>query len=577
VNGRRRAASSAVALTLLVLGTVSFARSWAAVRDLAWPGLDIQYRELAAAQTILDQGYGADPTYLNERVWYNPMAAWAVVGLSNVTHVSPRALVARAGPIVNFVTPAALFVLVAVLFDAFAGVAAVAAFIFATARDLPFTYAATYSPWFAPENFGQGFLYLALVAAYFGFRPDAAVAWSVLAGALLGVTFLTHTAPAIIGGLVFVGAALALPNPASVAGGRTRVMLRVGVALGVAFVVSLPFARHILGHYHLRIVNDFPSQSPSDLLDLNDLPATALKMITLPAIVALVALARRAASRPDRGTRFFLVWVGAVSLPLVLHVCRLLLGKAGVVLPAVVPAFHFFCYATTLVAVGFGVGLRDLSVALADRLARRRFEGNAAAPLAPGSAPLAAGLLACGLALACAAVYYPRYTSRDDFASIRADSVSMNRELPTDVIAWIRAHTSPDDVFLCTDDASLYLVAPAGRKVVATNRYFSNPYVDWAARDADRRLMFTMLGRGDVDGFSALARKYRVGYVLISADRSPFWLEASGMRASDLADVEPAAVAAHPGFRMAFRNDRFAIVAIGAERVERAAAVSFRR
>ena len=49
------AAVAAVFATAAVLAAISFSQNWSTVRDLSWPGADIQFRELAAAQTILDQ------------------------------------------------------------------------------------------------------------------------------------------------------------------------------------------------------------------------------------------------------------------------------------------------------------------------------------------------------------------------------------------------------------------------------------------------------------------------------------------------------------------------------------------
>lgn len=551
----RSASTLAVAALAGVFVLVGFLQNRSVVRDIAWPGLDIQYRELAGAQTILDQGYGPDAAYAGERTWYNPMAIWIIAGLSRLSGLSPSLLIAQSGPYINLLAPVSLFVLVAVLFDQFAALAAVAAFIFVVGTAFPFMYSATYSPWFAPENFAQAWMYLSIACASIAFSRDRSRLWVIAGGALLGATFLTHAAPALVCGVVWV---ILAARDSIRSGGPRGSFLRLAAAVGVAFVVSLPFTAQILGHYHLAILNHFPGQSPSDFLDLNELPSLARQLLTVPVVLAVGALGLRAVDRRDRGTEVVLALLGAVLLFLLAHVLRLLLLKAGLSLPSVVPDYHFFFYLMAVVSIGAGLALRDLGSALVARVGKRRDDRPAFASLS--------GFATCGLTVLLVGGSYSRYQQRFDFTELRQEIVAAGARFPSDVVRWIRTHSSPEDVFLSTDDASLYIVAPAGRKVVATNRYFSNPYVDWVARDADRRAMFDKLAQSDAAGFGAMARKYGVRFVIVSADRSPEWLRASGMRVSDLPVIDPEALGTLPGFTLAFRSDRFGIVALGHER-----------
>ena len=543
-----RLSIAVLAVTVTGLLALAFANNWAVVRDLSSPGIDIQYRETAAAQTLLDQGYGPDSAYLHERVWYNPMSAWVAAALSRLSTAAVPVVVARSGPVVNLVAPAALFVLLATTVDVLAATAGVAAFIFLIGTWLPFYYSATYSPWFSPENFGQAFLYVLFVLVYRAWRPRASLAWSVGAGVALGLTFLTHTAPALIGGLVVVGVAAV-----EVWRGEDRVLAvkRVSIVVVTAFLVSLPFGVEILGHYRLHIVNPFPSQSPSDLLDLNELPALVRRLLTLPVLVAAVAFVARA-RRPDAGTRLLLVCLGVVGAFLAVHLAALALGKVGIQLPSIIPPFHFFFYLMTMVAVGFGIGIRDALCALVDRATRTR-AASAAAP-----AGWSATAVCCVTLIWVAAEYKP-YALRADFTEVRDEVAQLNRHYASDAIAWIRANTSSDDVFLSMDDASLYLITPAGRKVVATNRYFSNPYVDWAGRDRDRSVMLHQLERGDLDGFAALARRYRVRFVVLTPNPSDEWLRSAGVRRSDLPALDAATLVQLPGFSLALRTPDFVV------------------
>jgi len=546
LRGRLAGVVAALALALCAIG---FAQNRSVVRDVVWPGFDVQYRELASAQTLLDEGYGPDSSYSREHAWYNPMTAWIIAAASRATGMPAPTVVNRLGPYVNLTAPVALFVMTAVLFDGVVAVAALAAFIFLVGTEFPFYYSAAYSPWFAPESFGQAPLYLLLAAVCRAFRPGSSLGWSVACGVLLGVTFLTHTAPALLGGAVIV---LVGAFEMRRLGGPRESLPRIAVALAVALAVSLPFAFEILWRYHLKIVNELPSASPSNLLDLNELPSLA-RTIALPVAVAAVALGLRAARRLNQGMRVTLAFAAVVVLLLAAHVVRLLLGKVGIHVPPVVPALHFFFYLMTLVAVGVGVAIADASAAVVRRLRR----GSAAA-----DGGFAGGLVACAVTVVLVAVAYPRYLQRRDFTDTKTEATELSERFPADVVAWIRANTDPEDVFLCTDDASLYVVPPAGRKVVATNRYFSNPYVDWKGRDAARARMFELLKRQDVPGFRAAAAQYGVRFVLLTRDRSREWLRPSGLLPRDLPEVEADGLKGLPAFALAFQNERFAIFAV---------------
>jgi hypothetical protein len=556
VNVKKRArlrgwSAALVAVVALGLGAIAFVQNRSVAYELAWPGFDVPFRELASAQTILDQGYGPDSNYIHEHSWYNPMTAWLIAAATRVSGTPAPIVVSRLAPYVNLAAPAAVFLLTAVIFDGFAAVAAMAAFIFLVGTEFPFYYSATYSPWFSPESYGQAWLYLLLAALCRAFRPAASLAWSVACGALLGLTFLTHTAPALIGGAVIV--LLGILEMRQLGGARES-LTRVAVALGVAFVVSLPLDFEILFLYHLKVINEFPSQSPDTLLDLNELP-DLVRIIALPVLVAAAGFSIRAARRLDLRMRVLLIWSAVAASLLIANFGQELLNKVGVHLPPVVPALHFFYYFMAIVSIGVGVAISEAGAAIVRQLGWGSRTG------VPESR-LAEGLATCALTLVLVAAAYPRYLQRSDFTELKDEAAALSQRFPADVVTWIRSHTSSDDVFLCTDDASLYIVPPAGRKVVSTNRYFSNPYVDWVARETDRARMFDQLKQHDIAGFHGLAAKYGVRYILLTRDRSSAWLRASGMRPADLPDFDAASLSGIASFELVFENDRFAILAV---------------
>jgi hypothetical protein len=70
-------------------------------------------------------------------------------------------------------------------------------------------------------------------------------------------------------------------------------------------------------------------------------------------------------------------------------------------------------------------------------------------------------------------------------------------------------------VILATASDSHFLVAPAGRPVVAVPAAQSNPYVEQGGREADQKRMLHALVTGDAATFTPLADRYGVSHVLL--------------------------------------------------------------
>jgi hypothetical protein len=115
---------------------------------------------------------------------------------------------------------------------------------------------------------------------------------------------------------------------------------------------------------------------------------------------------------------------------------------------------------------------------------------------------------------------FPLYLNRIDF--IPARNYAIERSQKSEELAayqWIRKHTKKNDVFLATDYHSLFVINPAGRKTVCTKKEFSNPFVDFRKRNADRNRMFEYLRENHLSEFQNLAEGYSLDYV-ISSDQS---------------------------------------------------------
>jgi hypothetical protein len=115
-------------------------------------------------------------------------------------------------------------------------------------------------------------------------------------------------------------------------------------------------------------------------------------------------------------------------------------------------------------------------------------------------------------------VAYPGYRTRLEFMvdPYKAEVIRSHSEYPV-AVAWIMGATKSDSVFVATDALALHVVGPSGRKVVAVDRYFSNPFLDWTTRDRYRRRLFELAGSSNERDFIRLANLLDVSY-LISQD-----------------------------------------------------------
>jgi hypothetical protein len=544
---RAATAARAVLPELLLAGLLALAWSQAraVTADLAWPASSIQYREMAMAQTMIDQGFGPDPAYRGEAFWYNPLSGWLVAAAEGVTGRSLPEVVTRSGPFVNILAPLAFYLLVATLAGRWTALAATAGFLFVTANAFPFWEAASYSPWLTPENYGQGLLYAALFLLVLAERHSRSWVLGAAVGVALGLTFLAHTAPALILGAVLV---LLAARRAAVEKSLRGPAMRLVWMLGLALLTSLPLVASVVGRYRLAIVNHYPSQAPSTLLDLSDRPALLLKLSLqspfLPAIAALTAHFRHRRDSPEGSV--LLAWAAAVVAFLVYGDARAVAHHFGVELPMPVPTFHFFFHFMSLVSVGFGVALVGVVRAVVGRLAARTPDAR--------RGPLAELAIALSI-VACVGAAWPAHAARFDATELRQEALGFAATIPKDALAWIRARTDSDDVFLSTDEMSLYVVSPAGRKVVCTNRYFSNPYVDWAGRESDRARMFDRLRAGDVHGFDQLAARYGVTYVMASDGVTAFLRHQAGMSPGAAPPLTREEMAGRDGFETVFLGE----------------------
>jgi len=493
-------------LVFVVLLGVAFAFGFRTTRGLDWPsvnwegvGIDL-YRDISSAQTMILTGYGPDPTYLNEKTWYNPLTPSMIAATSLATGRPVHFVATRIGTFANLLAPIFFFVMVSVLFDRWTALFASAGFLFLLPGSLPSWISATYSPWFLPVNFVQAIFYLAVIALYRAVRTER-LADYVIAGLMWGLVFLGHTAPALILGVMVViwaGVSIWL-RPAE----AKPVLVRFGVMVVLSMIVSSPLIAIIVGHYGLHMKNPEPSAYSEPLLS-RELPTMIWLHVTIPMAIAIVGLVALVREKNQAARRIILSWMASASLFLIYSFIRLGGKAVGVVLPTIVPSFHFFFYLKAAMAVLFGVGLTALGRLAVARIGERGGRRGVTTERA----------IAAAICLVLLLLQARTYAARADFEPARRESMAVTGSDQVRAFAWMQLHLLPTDVVLTNDRDAATIVAPTGAKVVAIFTGFSNPYVDFDARKTARDKMFDALAKNDRPTFRTLADRYHVTYVL---------------------------------------------------------------
>jgi hypothetical protein len=429
-------------------------------RDLPGAFDPDHFRDIAQAQTARDGHPLTDPYYKGEWIWYNPLLAWTLATGSAATHTTIEDFHVHKGAWLNLLGPMLFYALGVRLVGRRAALGGLAIYLFFLVGSEQSWLTATYSPWLFAGNFSQGLFFgTALVELWAADHPTFPRV--VLAGACIGLTFLAHTAPA----LILAVAAVAL---------FWRRWPALAVAGAAALLVASPFLASIAWHYRLHVLNPEPIRYIYD-------PISPRR---IPGMVAghwfFIALAAAGLWR----IRSRLVWAW-------------LLAAAGLTastmfgLTPIVPAFHFWLYFTALVAM-----LAGRALAFVCR-----------------PAPMF-----IALTLALVAWNWKPYTERADLQGGRflaARRVADHIE----AVTLLRTVTDSDDVVFGTPASVRLIIGPAGRKTVAPDPLFSNPYVEYASRRADRDRMLAAFHAGDRKTFEDVARTRDVrAAVLTGAD-----------------------------------------------------------
>jgi hypothetical protein len=492
-------------------------------RDLEWPYDLDHYRDIAQTQTILDGGYGSDPYYLNEYIWYNPGSHFVIGVLSLLFNMGIPETIVRVGPFLNLLPLIAFCIMMRIIFGWPTALISTMAYLLIPNNCYPVWCSSLYSPWFYPSTFSQAFFYITVTLFYIALKKSLKTRYYVIVGFLLGVTFLFHTAPAFIGfGLIticFLGKmGVKLKNRQLIID-ESKSLLRKFLCLVIpALIISMIFIYFIIWHYQLKILNPLPCSWLWDQLTFEKLPSLLQKeFLHLFSLIAAFGLVHLISSKKDIAARNILLsWL---VFCLACAGCSILKSNLESLnsLPSIIPAHHFFFYLKTLSYVFFGFGAVCIGQILRKLLKNNRLLMKKIKPHLlniPFQSKTKLVVYVIITALLTLYILYVYPGNKNLYETRNACLSRMSQTHLIDLYYWVRQNTRKDDVFLCSNKFGMKAVVPAGRKVVATHICFSNPFVDYKKRNGDREKMMENLKSGGILSFFRLCVKYKVKYVI---------------------------------------------------------------
>ncbi len=470
---------------LAVIITTAFVMGLKTTKSLEWPGDSDNYRDIASAQTIADGELTSDNNYLNEKLWYNPLIPGLIASLNEITGVPIPKLYAQAGTYLNLLAPISFAVMVWILFGKRVAVLATIAFLFLINDHFRSLSLASYTPWLFPVTFMQSFFYLLIALFVYILKNQKGNRFYFLLGSFTGITFLGHVAPALLFAFI-VTFILALEFRKT---RSSEILKRIGIFVFSSILLALPLIYFVAFVYQFKTLNYAPNTWLGSF-NISNLIAENVNIALLIAAIGLVTLPQNKISKRILG-----LWIiGAAVFLIYSLVVTYLTRKQIAYLPALVPWFHFYFYLKAAEIVLFGYGLLKLCELLFVE-------------------PVV-------ILSAVTVMLFPAFMNRPDFMEDRKSAL-LNAQRFREIAAyhWIREHTQPRDVFLGSDYHSLFVINPAGRKTVCTKKEFSNPFVNFEKRDADRNQMFDYLLENHHTEFQELAENYSLDYV-ISTDQT---------------------------------------------------------
>ncbi|MCW5899641.1 MAG: hypothetical protein KIT10_10255 [Flavobacteriales bacterium] len=479
-----------------------------ATSGLTWSHYVDSDRDISFVRSVMEGHYGEDPLYLGEKMWFTPLLFAIEAAGAKLLGLDVHVFQARAGAWLNIFAPLAFWLMARRFFGAYAGVASLLAYLCLMQGQEPGWAVATYSPWLLPMIFSQSLFFFGLMLLAWAADKDDARIWA-LVGAMAGLVFLSHAAPAI---LLVLLTMLLLLGPAwreLRAGHRSAAMRQIAkglVAGGMFIIVSLPLTWYVIGDYLLDQKNRVPSAytyRPLSIRHANLILFHNVHWANLVALVGIFRLWRMEATTPVRLLR----WCVPLCLLLMAYAyAAVVMGQQwDIGLPMAVPSFHFYFYLKALLAIGFGVGFW-WSVELAMRWRSK--------PDPKGQAATGWGTLL--LALVFIAVF-PAYAHRPDLVLVRERGLDRSSSVHEAEMRDRLVALPWTSVVLCDEELSMRVLMASARKTVATNSSMANPYVVPEPRMAAREAMLQGLRDTSADIGAALDA-YAVTHLLVRTE-----------------------------------------------------------
>jgi hypothetical protein len=420
------------------------------------------------------------------------------------------------GPFVNLLAPLAFYALAASLFGRAAALAGLCLMLFGKDGALPF-WTCAYSPWLLAPMYSMGFLFLTLMTYKKALESGKATRF-YLAGLLLGIAFMSHTAPAVIGGGTMLLVTMLEIVRLWRIERRGREAFRLGgfflLMLAVAFFVSLPYSGPILWRYHFHVLNPWPSLYASQNVELKNLPGQIKAAFSLRNGVALLGLVMLYQKRRSVEARLVACWGFVVCALMVQHYIWQALRLNDIVMTSIVPGHHAAIHLATVRTVLFGMGVIYLGAsagraisAVARRAGLSRLQPTAIVRACTWTAAMLAGIILYA---------HNPYSGRTDFKPPGGTTYYDLYERHLNMYAWIRDNTPPEAVFLCPNEGlGIQVVMPAGRKLVNPMLLYCNPYVERGVLTLRQGAILEALDKGDKDSLCREAAVYPMLYMLL--------------------------------------------------------------
>ncbi|MEP7168224.1 MAG: hypothetical protein ABI855_02530 [Bacteroidota bacterium] len=501
--------------TIIVLLLIAFVQCFMNTHDLLW-AYDYDFdRDMAFIQGTLDGKFGEDPNYANEHLWYNPLLFLTETAIVKITGLPANIVLARGGTYFNFLGPIAFCFMLWHFYKLNTVLASLTSFLFLSTGNLLGWSSATYSPWLYPASFMQFLFYINIILCYKAFTTQK-YSWFLLLGISIGICFLGHTAPTvlIILILLFIQSGNIFQALKVKQYKQVQNYLLQGIVTFIPFIIaSFPLLYFIIGKYNLHIVNRMAFEYFDTLFIPINFPSLLKENLSVSlfvSIVGFIGLYKNTHNIVVRKIIFNWFYISAALFAYTTFV-PVVQNKYHIYLLGVVPSFHFFFYLKAIQSVFFGYGfylIGERIIHLVSGMISRKRKR-----LVPIFSTDKIFLIAVVLMVI---IYFPYYSTRRDFVYGR--QIALERENEPDKIEvynWIVKNIPDENVILCEHNDAIYPVMATGRKMVSTNATFSNPYLDFEKREADRNNMIAYLKSGQPESVKKLFDEYRVNAVLL--------------------------------------------------------------